>query len=259
MGKGFEVSRKIFGLKVFFLLVLAFVFAAILFCFPSIPQNMDYHHFADNRLFLGVSNALNVLSNIPFLFVGGFGLIYLYSNRDHYFCFYMLFFGSLLLVAYGSSFYHLHPDNARLFWDRLPMTLAFMSFFSTMIAERISVRIATWALVPLLILGVSSVLYWHYTKMSGQGDLRFYIFVQFFPLIGIPYLLLFFSACYSKAFYIWFALLLYILAKVCELLDFQLYSLMHYYVSGHTIKHLLAALSCYCIYLYVSRRKPVNV
>ena len=30
-----------------------------------------------------------------------------------------VFFAGILLTAFGSSFYHLAPDNERLFWDRL--------------------------------------------------------------------------------------------------------------------------------------------
>jgi hypothetical protein len=50
-------------------------------------------------------------------------------------------FVGLQLTAFGSSYYHLSPNNSRLVWDRLPMTIAFMSMVAAIIAERISLRI----------------------------------------------------------------------------------------------------------------------
>src|SRR3989304_1461172 len=44
---------------------------------PPIPQDPAYHDFADRRRFLGIPNALNILSNAPFVLVGALGWTFL--------------------------------------------------------------------------------------------------------------------------------------------------------------------------------------
>ena len=132
-----------------------------------------------------------------------------------------------------------------------------MAIFAAMIGERVSLTAAKYLLAPFLVLGISSVLYWHYTEMIGHGDLRAYGFVQFFPMLAIPYLLLVFRPTYTAVAYLWLSLLAYLLAKICELADRPIYQLCHQIISGHTIKHLLSALSCYFIYCYVCKRKHI--
>jgi hypothetical protein len=41
---------------------------------PPIPQDQDYHHFADTRALLGIPNVWNVISNLPFIAAGAVGL-----------------------------------------------------------------------------------------------------------------------------------------------------------------------------------------
>ena len=41
---------------------------------PPIPQDPGYHSFADQRTMIGIPNALNVVSNVPFAFIGLAGL-----------------------------------------------------------------------------------------------------------------------------------------------------------------------------------------
>ncbi len=42
-----------------------------------IRQDQDYHRFADGRALLGMENAADVLSNIPFIVVGAMGLVFM--------------------------------------------------------------------------------------------------------------------------------------------------------------------------------------
>ena len=41
---------------------------------PPIPQDQGYHEFADQRMLLSIPNFWNVVSNLPFIAVGGVGL-----------------------------------------------------------------------------------------------------------------------------------------------------------------------------------------
>jgi ceramidase len=162
---------------------------------PRIPQNESYHDFADQRAVLGISNFLNVVSNLPFLFVGIAGLLFLTrkqstSSRDSFFHRferwpYAVFFLGVTLACFGSAYYHLSPNSDRLMWDRLPMSIAFMSLLAAVIAERINVRVGLASLAPLVAVGVASVIYWHLGELSGVGDLRPHVLVQFYSLVAI--------------------------------------------------------------------------
>jgi hypothetical protein len=239
-----------------------------IFCLPPIPQDPSYHAFADDRTMLGVPNFLNVASNLPFLVVGVLGLRVLLRHgavgpdgpvleRTERWPLLVLFAG-VLLTALGSAYYHLAPDNDRLVWDRLPMTLGFMGLFASLIGERTGVRAGTWLLWPLVWLGFASVLNWHKGELSDSGDLRLYGFVQFYPLLAIPLMMYLFPARYTRSGDLIVALAWYLLAKVLELdsVDQGLYG-MGYVVSGHTLKHLTAALGSYWLFLMVKYRRPI--
>jgi hypothetical protein len=153
---------------------------------PRIAQPLDYHNFADQRGWLGLPNFLNVISNAPFLLVGVWGLaLVLGRNSEQRFITpaerwpYAILASGVALTCVGSAYYHLAPDNARLVWDRLPMTLGFMSLVAAMVMERIHLRAGLTALGPLLLLGVASVALWYSSELRGAGDLRLYLMVQF--------------------------------------------------------------------------------
>lgn len=101
-----------------------------------------------------------------------------------------VFFVGIFLTGIGSTYYHLNPSNETLFWDRLPMTISFMAFFTIVISEFISKKLGTNLFIPLLTSGIFSLLYWQITESKGVGDLRFYVLVQFLPIILISAILI---------------------------------------------------------------------
>jgi hypothetical protein len=199
----------------------------------SIAQPENYHAFADNRMLIGIPNFWNVTSNLPFAVVGILGFRAFHDLATRF-----LFLG-ILLTTFGSAYYHLAPDTHRLLWDRLPMTIAFMSLLALVVWDCLSPRSGNWLLFPLIAIGLLSVLWWRAT-----GDLRPYILVQFVPILMILVALLVYEVPGKRE--LWIALLLYALAKVAEFLDAQIYSV--FLLSGHTAKHLLAGFSTYWIY-----------
>ncbi|HZY89998.1 MAG TPA: hypothetical protein VFE78_34565 [Gemmataceae bacterium] len=262
-----DLTQAAFERRALGFLGLAIVTLGLAFCLPPIPQHPGFHAFADGRTMLGVPNFLNVASNLPFVVVGllGLGLLLRHDAvgpagavlaRAERWPFLVLFAG-VLLTGFGSAYYHLAPDNDRLVWDRLPMTVAFMGLFASMIGERIGVRAGAWLLWPLVWLGVASVLAWHLGERRGAGDLRLYGFVQFYPLLTIPLLIYLFPARYTHAGGVFVALGWYLLAKVLELgpVDHGIYSAGQL-VSGHTLKHLAAALGAYWLFRMVKYRRP---
>jgi hypothetical protein len=252
-----------FRLRVLLLLAIAGAAAAWLFSLPPIPQLTSYHNFADDRTLLGVPNALNVLSNLPFLFVGVWGLLFLASpearrpdgpvEEPTLRAAYAVLFVGVALTAFGSAYYHLEPDNRRLFWDRLPMAIAFMGLFAAMIAERIDVRAGAFLLMPLVTTGVWSTLYWRETD-----DLRPYYYMQFFPLAVLPLMLSLFPARYTRTADLAVALGWYVASKIFEHpFDRTVYD-MGNIVSGHTLKHLCSAMGVYVVLRMLQRRVRIH-
>lgn len=216
-----------------------------------IAQDLAYHQFSDQRTILGVPNFWNVVSNLPFLIVGMMGLFSLfYSGRIKFITeiksAYILFFAGVTLVNFGSGYYHLWPGNETLVWDRLPMTFAFMALFAVIIAEFSSLKVSKIALWPLVIFGVFSVFYWHFTEIAGHGDLRLYALVQFLPMLLIPLLLLLFKPRFTGTGGYWVLLFAYLLAKVFEYFDEAVFNSLGF-ISGHSIKHMVAALGVFVL------------
>jgi hypothetical protein len=223
-----------------------------------IPQNPEYHLFKDARRIWGIPNFWNVISNLPFLVVGAWGLFKLKTDGAlkivaRMKLAYFLFFFGVISVSFGSGYYHLRPSNQTLFWDRLPMAIAFMALFSVVISEFISIGIGKVMLWPLIAGGIFSVAYWHYTELWGQGDLRSYGLVQFLPMLLMPIILIFFRSKCSRAAAYWWLLLAYATAKVFEHFDGQIYVLIGL-TGGHAVKHIVAALGVYVL-LYAYQRR----
>lgn len=227
----------------------------------TIPQDPSYHHFSDVHSLWDIPNAWNVLSNLPFLFVGLLGL-YKLLLTDHLTIesqnkiAYVLLYLGVALVAVGSGYYHLWPNNSTLLWDRLPMTIAFMSLFSIVVTEFISIKAGKIILLPLVLLGLFSVIYWHVTETDGAGDLRFYILVQFFPMLAIPIILLTFSSRFTHTSAYGWLIFAYFVAKLFEHFDAQIHEIL-VVISGHSLKHITAAIGLYVLLRSYEKRKSV--
>jgi len=214
---------------------------------PSIPQDQAYHDFADQRTLLGVPNFWNVVSNLPFIAIGAVGLRQFHRDPGV-----ILLFLGILLTGFGSAYYHLDPSDRSLFWDRLPMAISFMAILAVAIEERVDTRAGAALLWPLIGIGVFSLLLWRWT-----GDLRLYVWVQFFPCLILPLIFLLFSPKYSGTSYWLIAAALYALAKLFEFFDSAIYSAGSI-LSGHTLKHFAAAAACITILRYYQKRQPIT-
>ena len=214
---------------------------------PPIPQDQLYHGFADQRMLCGVPHFWNVVSNLPFILVGVLGLMRVRGSLSA-----SVFFLGVFLTGFGSSYYHWAPNDWGLFWDRLPMTFAFMAITANVIEERVDERIGKLLLWPLVALGVVSLLIW-----MKFDDLRLYAWVQFFPCIVLPLLLWLLPPKYTET-WLWFvALGFYVLAKLLEHYDVAVYAVLGV-MSGHPIKHVVAATACYTVYLLFRTRELIG-
>ena len=250
--------------RVWILLGAILIAVFIVYLFSAIPQSEAYHNFADTRAFLGIPNFLNVASNALFLLVGLPGMWFTLRSSAKPNAFvdlrerwpYFAFFVGVTLTAFGSTWYHLRPNDHTLVWDRIPMAIAFMSLVAALVAERVDVAAGVRLLLPLIVAGIGSVVYWEVTQSRGHGDLRPYAIAQFGALLVLLLLIALFPARYTRTPDFAVALGLYAIAKFFEVADRIVFAAARV-ASGHTIKHVVAALSAYWILRMLRLRTPI--
>ena len=213
---------------------------------PPIPQDQSYHRFADVRAWWDIPNVWNVISNLPFIVIGAVGLSRCREDAAT-----IVIFLGIFLTGFGSSYYHWSPNDGTLFWDRLPMALAFMAILASVVEERVDAKAGAVLQWPLLAIGVFSLLLWRWS-----GDLRLYGWVQFFPCLALPLMFLLLPPKYTGTHYWIVAATLYALAKVLEHFDGAIYATGSF-LSGHTLKHLAGAAACVAILRHFQTRRLI--
>lgn len=249
-------------LKKHVLFIISFIGIGSLFFIGPIPQDICYHNFSDNRTLFGIPNFWDVVSNIPFILIGILGMLYTLNKEKKKTTFPLFlncfaFFLGIFLTGLGSGYYHLNPTNTTLLWDRLPMTISFMAFFSIIIGDCISFNAGIKTLFPFLIVGFISIIYWQTTEYFGCCDLRFYALVQFLPIILIPLILFLNNSQLGIKSYYWLILLAYIFAKFFEASDEFIFNSLHL-ISGHTLKHIIACVAP-ILFLMALRRSSSEI
>jgi hypothetical protein len=257
-------ARRLFGdWRGYALVGLTLVFAIAALVVPAMPQPLAYHGFADGRTLWGVGNFFNVQSNAPFLIAGILGLVLIGKGGGRFVdprekLPYVVFFVGAALTCFGSSYYHLAPDNPRLVWDRLPMTLGFSGLVAAAIAERVDLKLGLRVLWPMQLIGVLTVVYWSVTEQAGAGNVIPYAAFQFWSIAVIVLVMSVFPAKrYTHGRLLAWAALWYFLAKVFEAFDAQIYRLLGGALSGHSIKHVLASFAVFAIAWQLHVRRPL--
>lgn len=214
--------------------------------------------FADDRSWHGLPNAMDVLSNLPFLLIGFWGLYRL--NRidrahqealaqfplappandppDNTLDCAWLFFAGLVATAAGSAFFHLMPDGARLAADRAGMAVAFAGLIGIAVCERVSQRAGWPAAWFVLMAGLLSA-----EVFQESGNVLPWAIVQFGGMALVLTLALATPMRGAVGLKLGWVICFYALAKVSELADHAIYEATQQVVSGHTLKHLTASLA----------------
>ena len=233
---------------------------------PPLPEPRQFQGYVDQRAFFGIANFMNVVSNLPFLLVGIYGFAFVARHAQDRRVFasaperwpYLLCFLAIALTCFGSSYYHLDIDPAGLFWDRLPMAIGFMSLLAAVIAERIDPKLGLRMLVPLVLIGAASVIYWRWSALYATENLLPYGMVQYGSIVAVLVLCALFPSRYTHGAYFVHVIAIYALAKLAEVLDARIYHALGGIVSGHTLKHLIAAFATYWVWRMLRRRSVVH-
>ncbi len=250
-------DKKALGLWLLAITIAVLAWALL----PRIPQPPQYHDFADRRTCFGMTNCFDTASNALFALSGLAGLHFLSGETGRRAFIdarealpYRLFFFAAILVGLGSGYYHLAPDNGRLAWDRAAISLALMSLFAAILCERVSLSAGLRLLPWLYAAGLGSAIYWGWSETRGIGDLRAYGLMQLYPMLMIPLLFRLYPPRYSGDRDILAVICLYLLALLCDFTDHRIAALTGA-VSGHTLKHIVAALAMYWVVVYLKRRR----
>lgn len=242
-------------------LAIVVLLAGAAIWYGPIAQLQNYHAFADQHLRYGIPHFADVASNLGFILVALWGLFTLTPQRRgevlaHGWAGYRLFLVGLFLTGFGSAYYHLAPDDARLVWDRLPIALACGGLLAGVwgdVQGKSSAVMAAW----LALVAIWSVFWWYVTETAGVGDLRPYLMFQALPLLLIPLWQWIYRSPSMDRLSFGAALLLYAVAKVAELYDHEIAAALGG-LSGHTLKHLLATASAAIIVARLSCRTRIS-
>jgi hypothetical protein len=240
-----------------FVAIALALFAVLRAVVGPLPQDPAYHLFADTRAWGWLPRAADVLSNGAILAAGLAGValwrrIRVAADERPI---YALFVFAVVATACGSAWYHAAPSDARLVWDRLPMTIVIAAIFTFVLADRVHPALAkAWPTFALL--GAASVLWWAWTDHSGDGgDLMLYVVVRAGAGLVILFLLLLRSGRHTHGGWLIAAVVFDIAMTACELMDREIFAATRGFISGHSVKHLLAGGLLGCVLAWLALRE----
>lgn len=210
---------------------------------PAVALPPEYHHFADRRLLPPFGFGLDVLSNLPFAIAAMVGMLALWrvpsgtlggTERSLV----GLFLAGLLLTALGSAWYHLAPGDGTLVTDRCAMAVAFAGLLGLAAAQRVSTRAGALLGITVLLLGPLTAVAAHASGNNSpwallQGGGIVLLLAVAFQAGGDSRLPVHWGP----------VLLAYAGAKLLEMNDAAVFELTSGWVSGHSLKHAIAALA----------------
>ena len=239
--------------------VALLLYAILRLVFGPLPQWLSYHDFADTRQLGFVPRAGDVLTNLAILISGLWGAL-LYrqvtvtgDERPAY----RLAVIAAILTAFGSAYYHWDPSNARLVWDRLPMSLLLTSVLALVLADRVSPPFGREALLPFGLVAVGGVLLWGFTEAAGRGDLLLYLVMRIGATVAVMTLLILRPPRHSGSGWLWAAVAFDVAETICERLDWQIWDLTGGIASGHNLKHLFSGAVIACLFGWLRQRRPL--
>jgi hypothetical protein len=159
-----------------------------------------------------------------------------------------LFFAGLVLTALGSTWYHLQPDDAGLAVDRCGMAVAFAGLMGLAAAGRVSERGGAAVGLSSLLLGPYCVHLW-----TRGGNVLPWALLQFGGMALIVWLAMLRPRATALDIRWGVVIAAYFLAKLLERGDHAVYAMTRELVSGHTLKHVSAALAAWPVIWAVAK------
>lgn len=233
--------------------LLLFVVAVML---PAFPQAAHYHAFADQRTWLRIPYAMDVLTNLPLLLAGVALALRLHRYArttaqrrpglalPMWWWLLALAAVGFALTALASSLYHWQPDDMGVLWDRLAMSLIFAAVIGLAVGQIADAMTAATMTLLTLAMAALALLVW-----IASNNFSPWIVVQAGGMLlllsiaviqrqadtwqGVPQLPL-------LALIGWYSL-----AKLAEWGDHAVFVFTHGLLSGHSLKHVLAAMAAW--------------
>lgn len=229
------------GVALVAILVVAAVVAILA---PPITRGTSFHVYADQRTWLGIPQAGDVLSNLPFVVAGGWGLL---RTRHP-------FFLTLVAVGVGSGAYHVAPGDGALVFDWAPIVLTLGFLAALVVADRIAPVAGRLAALTFPLVALAAVVVWYLGGGTGSttaagGDMRWYVLTQatFVLVVAATSLAPAVDGAPARLDRRWILLGVagFVAARALAAADRAMYEAVG--VSGHSAKHVLLGLAAACL------------
>lgn len=219
----------------------AAVLGLLALCGPFVAQPPGYHHFADQRAWGALPHALDVLSNLAFAAAAVAGARLLACGRAQHLPAALrwlaaLFFTGLACSAVGSAVYHWAPGDATLAGDRLGMAIAFAGMLGLAVHSRVAGGAGVAAALGMLLAAVAAVLVWLHS-----GNVLPWALVQAGGMLAVLALSPMAPRTGGLPLRLGAVIAWYGAAKLLEWGDAAVFDATAGLVSGHSLKHVLAA------------------
>ncbi|HEY5951180.1 MAG TPA: hypothetical protein VIV40_37065 [Kofleriaceae bacterium] len=193
-----------------------------------------FHRYADQRSWLGIPHAGDVVSNAGFLIVAIWSVLRAQTSYARLACL------GVAAIALGSGAYHVAPSDTTLAFDWAPIAITLMIVTAAVIDDRIGERAGRFALVVGPLLAVASVVLWLATGGTGGGTVTPYGAVQALG-ITLPPLIALVAPGEIPRRPLLLAVLCFAIARLCAANDQQLLAAIG--IGGHSLKHVAAAIA----------------
>jgi hypothetical protein len=224
------MSRRL----VTFVVVGACAAAAVVAIAMPVTRTPAFHHYADQRTWLGVPHAGDVLSNLPFVVVALWALRRARGWLTRLAC------AGVAAIGVGSATYHVAPSDLTLALDWGPIALGLMFITAVVIDDRLGARAGRIALVVGAAFAIGSVAIWKLGGGTHGGTVTPYGAVQALG-IALPALVALIARGRIPVRPLLLAVLWFAFARLCAANDQQLLDAVG--ISGHSLKHIAAAIA----------------
>jgi hypothetical protein len=215
-----------------------------LLAWGPVPLDANVHHYADQRRWLGLPNAGNVLANLPLLLVGLWGWrVTLASGwpeplRRAWAGFHACVVGGSAIAA----IYHVAPTPAGYVLAQMAMSGAFVLLTLGMLAERVHDRFgANPGATAAALVGIATLAALASGVATGSGaDLRPFLLLQLIPVLLIPAGALSLPGTHTRPADWLLMLVAYAAAQGFDLADAAIHAATGW-IGGHALMHLALA------------------